>query len=200
MILERDRVDPFAQMLVESYLSAAGESRTFTANYGTPPTRMQKTHTIRSIAQAMITQSERFVLRPEFAEMGRVQVTDVETDSSYLVRSKAAIDIEAAMGQPEQLVIPYPDDFQKRVSGGLPFLLAYGFERGGMRLWSSSTKQAINGKRLLPAGELEYVGFWPYEGSEPSGPDDQSGVFDQGVSDPFDDLGDDVDFGESEGS
>lgn len=200
MLLERDHVDPFAQMLVESYLSAAGESRTFTATYGTPPTRMQKTHTMRSIAQAMITQSDRFVLHPEFAEMGRVQVTDVEMESSYLIRSKAAIDIEAAMGQPEQLVIPYPDDFQKRVSKGLPYLLAYGFQPGGMRLWSCTTKQAVNRKRLLPAGELEHVGFWPYEGSGPNGPDDGNSAFDQGAPDPFDDLGDDVDFGEAEGS
>jgi hypothetical protein len=67
-----------------------------------------------------------------------------------------------------------------------------------MHLWSSASKQAATGKRLIPAGSLEYVGFWPFEGV-PS-PDNGGGLtFDQGAPDPFNDLGDDVDFGEAEG-
>ncbi|CAJ1497445.1 hypothetical protein [[Mycobacterium] burgundiense] len=196
MQLERDQVDPFAQILVVAYLGAAAGARSFTEEWGIPPTRTHKSHWMRSIAQAQVTQSERFMLHPDFAELGRVQVTDITANDSYLVRSKAAIEIEAAMGQPEQLAFPF--ELRTRNSTAVPNMVAYGFEREGMHLWSSASKQAATGKRLIPAGSLEYVGFWPFEGV-PS-PDNGGGLtFDQGAPDPFNDLGDDVDFGEAEG-
>lgn len=196
MQLARDQVDPFAQILVAAYVSTAAGARSFTEEWGIPPTRMHKSHWIRSIAQAQITQSKRFTLHPEFAEFGRVQVTDIAAHDSYLIRSKTAVEIEAAMGQPEQLAFPF--ELRIRNSTALPNLLAYGFERKGMRLWSSASKQAATSKRLLPAGDLEYVGFWPFE-SVPSPGGGGRLAFDQGAPDPFDDLGDAVDFGEADG-
>jgi hypothetical protein len=195
MQLERNQVDPFAQILVTAYLGAADGARSFTDEWGSPPTRMHKSHHLRSIAQARITQSDRFDLHPEYVEMGRVQVTDVKTGSSYLIRSKAAIDIEEAFGKPEQLTL---FEVPRKNPIGQPYLLAYSFERGGMRLWVCATKQLSNRSRLLPAGDLEYIGLWPFEGALPPG--GGGGIaFDQGKPDPFDDLGDDVDFGEAEG-
>jgi hypothetical protein len=194
MQLERDRVDAFAQILVTAYVSAAAGARSFTEEWGSPPTRMHKSHWMRSIAQAQITQSKRFTLHPEFAELGRVQVTDTTDEYSYLIRSKAAVEIEAAMGRPDQLEFPY--ELRTRNSAVLPNLLAYGFERKGMHLWSAASKQASIGKRLLPAGDFQYIDFWPFE-DVPSPGGGGGLAFDQGTADPFDDLGDDVGFGEA---
>lgn len=196
MQLERDQVDPFAQILMVAYVGAAAGARSFTEEWGVPPTRMHKAHWMRSIAQAQIAQSERFTLYPEFAELGRVQVTDTTADHSYLIRSRAAVEIEAAIGPAEQLAFPF--QLPTRNPTTLPNLLAYGFERNGMRLWSSALKQVATSKRLLPAGDLEYVGFWPFAGC-PSPGSGGGLAFDQGVPDPFDDLGDDLDFGEADG-
>ncbi|AFS16442.1 hypothetical protein OEM_33030 [Mycobacterium intracellulare subsp. yongonense 05-1390] len=195
MQLERHEVDAFAQILLAAYVGAAADARTFTAEWGSPPTRMDKSHRFRSIAQAQIAQSDQFALHQEYMESGRVQVTDMSTRDSYLIRSKAAIDIEEALSGAEQLVLFEPP---RQNRSGHPKLLAYTFERGGMRLWACATKRMVNRQRLVPAGELDHVGFWPFAADSP--PDGGGDLkFDQGENDPFDDLGEDLDFGEADG-
>lgn len=126
MQLERHEVDAFAQILLAAYVGAAADARTFTAEWGSPPTRMDKSHRFRSIAQAQIAQSDQFALHQEYMESGRVQVTDMSTRDSYLIRSKAAIDIEEALSGAEQLVLFEPP---RQNRSGHPKLLAYTFER-----------------------------------------------------------------------
>lgn len=194
--LERDEVDPFAQILIVAYRGAAADARNFTEEWEAPPTRMHKSHCLRSIAQARINQSDRFMLHPEYVESGRVQVSDRETGCSYLIRSRAAMDIEESMTSRGQLTL---FEVPRRNPTGQPHLLAYGFEPGGMRLWVCGTKQVGKSKRLLPAGDLDFVGFWPFETAKPPGGGGGGLSFDQGESDPFDDLGGDIDFGDAEG-
>lgn len=194
------QVDPFARLLVSGYLSAAADVRAFADEWGSPPTSMDKAHRYRSIVQAMVTSSDRYALHPEYMESGRVQVTDRSTDCQYLLRSMSAIQIEAAMRRsPLQLVL---FDAPPRVKkAATPDLLAYAFERTGMRLWSSPTKQATGQRRLVPATDLQFVGFWPYaKTTPPTPPTTTTETFDPGVDDPWNDLGNpDVDAGEAGG-
>lgn len=187
MTIEQE-VDPFALLMVSAYRSAAADARAFKTEWGLPPTRMDRSHRFRSIVQAQVGQSDRYYLHTEFMESGRVQVTDRDTRSSYLLRSKAALDIEAALVcRPEQLAL---FEGLRRQPPGLPELLAYNFERNGMRLWSCQTKRLPDRRRLMPAGGLDFVGFWNFETVPPPPHGGDGGVFDQGSDDPFDDLGD----------
>jgi hypothetical protein len=54
-----------------------------------------------------------------------------------------------------------------------------------------------DGHRLVPAGGLDPVGFWTFDSVPPPHGGGNDEVFDQGVDDPFDDLGDDLGFGEA---
>ena len=189
-------VDPFAHLMVSAYGSTAVDARAFKSEYGMPPTRMDRSHRFRSIVQAQVGLSDRYVLHPEYMESGRVQVTDRETQRGYLIRSRAALDIEAALvRRPEQLAL---FEGLRRQSTDLPDLLAYNFERSGMRLWSCATRKVPDGRRLVPAGGLDPVGFWTFDSVlPPPHGGGEGGVFDQGIDDPFDDLGDDLGFGEA---
>jgi hypothetical protein len=197
---QQELVDPFAQILVNSYVAAAADARSFTAEWGSPPTKIDRVHRFRSIVQARVTQSDRVYLHPEYMEAGRVQVTDLESQLSYLIRSKSMIDIDEATNTPvpQQLVLfegPRP------VVTSYPSMLAYLFDRTGMRLWVCPTKQENPGRqRLVPAAELDFVGYWHNEDAT-TPPDGGGEGFDQGASDPWLDLGnpDIDDLGEVDG-
>ena len=174
-----EQVDPFATVLISSYQSAAADARAFKEEWGLPPTRMDRSHRFRSIVQARVQQSDRFALHSEFMESGRVQVTDRITRRSFLVRSRAALDIEQAFRGPEQLAL---FDEPLKTASSRPELLVYTFERDGMRVWICPTKQAKDQRRLLPAGELDFVGFWSFHDRPPPG---GGGTFDQGAGVAF---------------
>jgi len=183
-----DAVDPFAKILVSSYVGAVAEARSFTAEWQSPPTRMHKVHSFRSIVQAQVNHSDRYTLHPEYSEAGRVQVTDHETDESYLIRSMTMVDIDRTKNLARQLTLF--EVSRKPTSSGLPDMLAYDFERKGMTLWISSTKQAsADGRRLVPAGRMELLGFWPFADTTSTPPPDGGKRFDQGGPDLFDELG-----------
>jgi hypothetical protein len=197
---EQELVDPFAQILVTSYVAAAADARSFTAEWGSPPTKIDRVHRFRSIVQPRVTQSDRFYLHPEYMEAGRVQVSDRDSQLSYLIRSKSMIDIDEATEPAEsrQLVLfegPRP------VVTTYPSMLAYLFDPTGMRLWVCPTKQEKPGRpRLVPAAQLDFVGYWRYD--DATTPPGGSGAgFDQGTPDPWSDLGNpDIDgLGEADG-
>ncbi|BCI50752.1 hypothetical protein NIIDNTM18_00300 [Mycolicibacterium litorale] len=183
-------IDPFAKILVSSYTSASAAARSFTAEWDYPPTQMLKVHTFRSIIQANVDRSDRYVLHAGYSEAGRVQVTDRDTRESYLIRSRTMVDIDEAKNGDHQLslfVVTTP-----RPVAGFPNLLAYKFNRKGMTLWTCPTKYASqDSRRLVPANSPELLGFWPFIDVPAPPPDGGGGgFFDQGAVDPFDDLGD----------
>lgn len=183
MQIDEPGIDPFAQILMSAYLAAAADASAFHAEHDFPTTRMDKAHRFRSFVQASVGHSDRYSLHPEYMESGRVQVTDISTQWSCLIRSKSAITIEEAMGSRGQLTL---FAMPRRTTTDLPSLLAYGFERTGMGLWACPTKQIPQRKRLVPAGSLEFVGFWKFDAATPPG---GGPTFDQGEIDPFDELG-----------
>jgi hypothetical protein len=188
--VQAEQIDPFARILVSSYVATSDDARAFLDEYGHPPTSMDKAHRFRSIVQAQVAGSDRFRLHTAHMEAGRVQVSDATTKSSYLIRSKAAVEIEAAFAAPEQAgLFAAP----RRVSpNGNPNMLAYRFTHEGMQLWDGPTKQMEGRRRLVPAGDFDFVGFWPYD----STPRPDGGIFNQGADDPWNDLGD-LGFGEA---
>lgn len=122
-----------------------------------------------------------------------MQVTDRKARNSFLIRSRSAMNIEAALSRdPEQLVLF--EGLRPRTTN-LPEMLAYNFEMYGMRLWACATKRIGDRQRLAPDGSLELVGFWRFDSVPPG--DGGGGVFDQGAEDPWSDLGD-LDMGEAE--
>jgi hypothetical protein len=194
---QAELVDPFAKILISSYLAAAADARSFTDEWRSPPTKMDRVHRFRSIVQAQVNQSERFSLQPEYMEAGRVQVTDRDARLGYLIRSKAMIDIDEITSRPQQLVL---FENLRPIVTGYPDMLAYNFDRNGLRLWICPTKQeSEERRRLVPAGDLDLIGYWRYDAATP--PDGGGDVFDQGAADPWPDLGDpDIDdVGEADG-
>lgn len=184
-------VDPFAKILVSSYVGAAADARSFAAEWHCPPTQMQKVHTFRSIVQAQVNRSDHYTLHAEHSESGKVQVTDEDTHRSYVIRSKVMIDIdEAKKEQPRQLMLFETPG--RSATSVLPEMLAYKFDRNGMMLWICSTRQVSpESHRLVPVGKLDPLGFWPFDDTTAPPPDGGGGgLFDQGTADPFDDLGD----------
>ena len=184
MSTEQLAVDPFARILLSAYLAAAADAQAFCTEHRFPTTRMDKAHRFRSLVQAQVGHSTRYLLHPEYSEAGRVQVTDESTQLSYLIRSKSAITIENATASPSQLGL---FDIPTGTRNGLPALLAYEFQPAGMALWTCLTTQMPQRKRLMPAGALEFIGFWKFVEAIPPGGGES--VFDQGEADPFDELG-----------
>lgn len=162
--------------MVSSYLATSTYSRTFGNEWGSPPTIVAKAHHFRSVVQAQVNDSTQYQLQREYVEFGRVQVTDTESGRAYLIRSMPAVDIEDS--RPQLGLFPIPAAYEVN-------MLVYQFEQDGMRLWRCGTTQAEGRRRLVPTGELLQMGFWPFDDF---GPD--TGGFDQGITDPWADLGD----------
>lgn len=196
MEIDRNDVDPFAQMMLTAYLATAADARGFTNEWGAPPTQLHKAHYFRSIVQAQVTQSSQYKLHPEYVEFGRVQVAAESKQWSWLIRSKSAIGIEESMTHQGQLEL---FSVRRRVATELPSLLAYNFARAGMGLWTCPTKKMPNRSRLIPARPLDFLGFWPFEAATPPAGGGGGITFDQGEPEAFDQLGDlnFDDFGES---
>jgi hypothetical protein len=174
--VDATELNPFARIMVSSYLATSTYSRTFDDEWGSPPTTAAKAHHFRSVVQAQVTDGSRYELQREYVEFGRVQVTDTESARAYLIRSMSAVGIENA--RPQLGLFPIPTAYEVN-------MLVYQFEQAGMRLWRCGTTQAQGRRRLVPSGELLPMGFWPFDDFGPDG-----GTFDQGSIDPFPELGD----------
>ncbi|MGU3293876.1 hypothetical protein [Williamsia sp. M5A3_1d] len=188
-------MDDFAGLMVAAYRLAAADARLFMAEHGSPTTTMDKAHRLRSLIQAGVTQSDRFRLHPEYMEFGRVQFTDVQTSATRVLRSRSAVAVEKdARFDGQYMLFPEP----QRVGGrGLPQLLVYEFDRTGLSAWMCATRREGRSTRLIPASDLGWIGFWPFDTPGGSG-GDGGGQFDQGPQDPFGDLGN-PDIGEAGG-
>lgn len=173
--MDAAELDPFARIMVSSYLATSVYSRNFGNEWGSPPTIVSKAHHFRSVVQAQVTGSARYQLGTAYMEFGRVQVADTESGRTYLIRSMPAVNIEDS--RPQLGLFPIPAAYEVN-------MLVYQFEREGMRLWRCGTTQAEGRRRLIPAGELLEMGFWPFDDFGPDG-----SAFDQGGIDPFPDLG-----------
>ena len=173
--METASFDPVAEILVQSYLGTLVYSRKFTDDFEQPPTTMAKSHHLRSIAQALVNQCDRYKLDPEYAEMGRVAFIDLETQAAYVVRSSSHVAIEENL-QPRLFPVTYIDTPIR--------LLIYRFHYDGLDLSLANTRRVSSKRRVEAAGKAEYIGTWPYTSADDLPP------FDQGKIDPFRELGD----------
>lgn len=142
---------------------------------------------MRSIAQAHLTRSERFVLAAPFVEYGRVEFLDADHDINYLLRSESAVEIERVKCQREALFDSTPYLESETV------LLVFRFHDDGLDLSLAGTRHREGRLRLEATGSPTLVGTWSYVS------DDSPRPFDQGQIDPFSDLGDMGNLGEEEG-
>jgi hypothetical protein len=167
-------LDPVAEVLVQSYLGTASANRQFHDEWDQPMTIASKAHHMRSIAQALVNQHDRFRLNPDYVEFGRLGFLDLELKRDYLVRSKSAVTIEADLEQPL---------FPVRQVESKVILVVYFFHKVGLDLLVANTSQPLRKKRLVPSSPATYMGTWSF--SAGGGPG-----FDQGSEAAWDDLGD----------
>jgi hypothetical protein len=176
--VERTDLDPIAEMLIPAHLETLVHSRVFRDDHGSPPTRIEKAHYMRSVVQAMANESDRFTLHPEFSEFGRVQIEDAETGCCYLLRSDSAAAIERAKSQGVLF-----DSTQYLRSDVV--LLVFSFHKNGLDLSVTGTQAKRGRKHLEATGEPTYMGTWRYSSDAPG--------FNQGDQDEFTDLNEDED-------
>jgi hypothetical protein len=179
--MDKTQLDPLARMLVGAYLDTASHNRAFMDDYGQPPTAMALAHHIRSIVQARVTQSTCYKLTPAYVEFGRVQVTDLNSRRTYLLRSLAALAVENRLRDYQRETL-FPDlTFDSDVVG-----LVYRFHAEGLDLAVAGTRHDGAKWRLRVLGVPTHIGTWPYVPYSPP-------PFDQDIEDPFTDIGS-VDF------
>lgn len=179
--MERSDIDPVAKHLLVAFGDVGTYSRQFTDDQGIPPTLMCKVHHLRSVAQARLSQDERYELRPAYAEFGRVQCFEHSTGMEFVLRSASAVRIESAKsahgtaplfdGQPFKVLSPVR-------------LLINEFTEAGLRLSQASAARATGRSRLEISGEVQFIGLWPYATTDPEGT-----PFDQGARDTFEEVG-----------
>ncbi len=175
--MEKTQLDPVATILADAYLATWAYSRSFRDEYERPPTKAARVQHMRSVAQAGFDDSEQYELK-DYLEFGRVQFTDLQADSTYLLRSQSAVSIESSKQQAALF-----DSTQYLKTDVV--MLVYKFHKAGIDLLISGTRHRSNSKHLEATGEPSYVGTWPYEVTSGDIP-----PFDQGYEDPFGDLGD----------
>jgi hypothetical protein len=183
--VNQEQLAPVADILIPAYLGTASYSKQFNRDYGQPPTLMAKVHHMRSIAQASLNQTDRFLLAEPFVEFGRVQFDDTEHDRSYLLRSESAIEIERVTKQRESLFDPSHYLVSPIV------LLVYRFHKNGLDLSVAGAKHAADRVKLEISGTPTYIATWPYTLESST----TISSFDQGAEDAFSDLGDMNEFG-----
>ena len=174
-------LDLIARIMVDSYLRTAQDSVVFSEQYGAPPTLMWRAHNVRSIIQARVTQTDRFELHSEFAEYGRVQITDHAADGrSFVLRSQVGINAVAQENHGRLFTGSFVS--WERVP---ELLFVYAFMAAGLSVSLASAKRKRGAKHLEAATGATYIGTWPYTDDG----DSDSAPFSQGGNDPFLDLG-----------
>jgi hypothetical protein len=182
-VMERNRLDSFAQYMVGGALDTVSHSRQFSEEYGTPPTDMAKVHHMRSIVQARLTEDERFELDEEWADFGRVKWTDLATGQSYILRSQSALRIETEIRN--QGTLFNPDQYIQTTD---VVMVVYEFDRSGLNLSVAKTVQRSARGRLEAATYPRDIGSWSFTG-ETDDLDGAAATFDQQAQDVFDELG-----------
>lgn len=172
-----EQLNPLAEIMVSAYFDTWSYRREFLEHYEVPPTLFDKVHHWRSVVQALVTTDDRFTLNRDYAEFGRVHVTD-EGGNSYLLRSNGSDSIERAKRQGS--LFDLTRFFKSDV-----MLIVYNFHKEGMDLSVAGTRKSIGKKRLEASGPLTYVGTWPWTTGQRPTPS----AFSQGDVDPFGDLG-----------
>jgi hypothetical protein len=172
--MNETELTPAAQLLIDAYLSTVSYSHGFKEDHGQPPNLAAKVHYLRSVAQILLVNDDRFEFKDEYAELGRVQFVNLSTRREYVLRSTSAVAIEEAKGQ-RWLVDPRTY-LRSDVTG-----LVYRFSRPGLDLSVAGTRRRPNKKRLELSGKPAFIATWPYHPGD--GP-----PFDQ--SDPYGELGD----------
>jgi hypothetical protein len=171
------QLTPLADILVQSYNETAVYSRQFTADYGQPPTAIAKVQHLLAIAQSFVNKSDHYQLCPDYTELGKLQVVDVETGRTFLVRSNTAFGIEDARQQ-----ILFPDELAALAT---PIIMVIRrFHAAGLDLSIAGTRQQLGRQRLVASGPAKFVGTWPYVPM-----DDTDSAFDQGAPDVFKEVG-----------
>lgn len=181
------RLDQVAKYLIAGYLDTRVNSREFTDEYGSPPSRMTKIHSMRSIVQASLTADPAYDLKPVYSELGRVRFAEVATGDIFQLRSSKAYSIETTKGEQLDLLPGLA-----RVHPAGVQLLVYRFEQHGVTLSIIESVQRDGRRGLIATGEPEIVGFWPYV------PDDETDPFDQTGDDSWEEFNDDDETGEGE--
>jgi hypothetical protein len=173
--MDRSQLTPLAEILVRAYLDTALHSRQFNIAYEQPPTKMAKIHHLLAIAQAHVIRDDRWQLCPEFSEYGKLQVVDLTTNRTYLIRSSAAVAIEDR----RQQAFPFPREVQTPI-----IMVVHQFHREGLDLSMAGTCAQPGRRRLVASGPATFIATWPFTiGTIPT-------AFDQGKVDPFRELGD----------
>jgi hypothetical protein len=168
-------LDPAAKILVQSYLDTSVDSLRFKDRYGLPFSVALKAQHMRTIAQSQFLKHDRYRLGKEYAEFGRVQFQDTETERIYLLKSAGAITVEAA----RQLRLFERDEF-----GDSDVTLAiYRFTREGLELCVAEARRVPSRRKLVALNEPQKIGMWLFA------PDDGK-PFDQSYPDSFEELGD----------
>ncbi|MEX0754925.1 MAG: hypothetical protein WD556_07385 [Actinomycetota bacterium] len=168
-------LDPAAGILVRSYLDTGLESVRFKDRYGLPFSVALKAHFMRTVAQSNFLKHGRYRLGKEYAEFGRVQFEDTETEMIYLLKSSGAITVEAA----RQLRFFGRDEFDTSDVT----LAIYKFTNEGLDLSVVEARRVPGRKKLVALDEPRKIGTWLFA------PDDGA-PFDQSYPDSFEELGD----------
>ncbi|MBH5145340.1 hypothetical protein [Rhodococcus erythropolis] len=172
-------VDDFAGIMLDSYDETATLARAFFTEQDWPMTVLAKAQVFRSFVQSRVVKDDRYALDPLYASMGRVLVTDAIIGSDLLVRSQNALQIESELAEPTL------DLAVKRALSGVK-LLVYKFDQGGLSLSWCESYAKNGGRRLLPDGQPEQIGYWPSTSISKEG----TGEFDQGAGTNWDQVGD----------
>lgn len=186
--MNKEQLGPVAAHLNVAYADTADYSRKFKDDHhDMPPSVMAKAHHMRSVAQALIGNDERYRLSPQYTEFGRVLFKDLESSIDLLLRSSGAQRIETLQttGQLALGIKLDPVFVQSRVR-----LVVYEFGIDGVHLSIVGTKRPRKGTRLVASGTPVFVGTWA-----PVLADDEP--FDQAAREAFDEVGD-IGFDEGE--
>lgn len=177
------RLDPIGGLLVTSYLETLAFSRQFASDHdGRPPTLMAKVHHLRSVVGAQVHSDDRYELGEEYVDYGRIAITEVETGDCYVLRSEAATAIEKNRNQLRLFDVP-------NYIHTAETLLVHRFHKKGVNLSVVGARRLPGRSHLEAIGDPTFVGTWPFAGAGGPGSAPLGKSFDQGLADPFTELG-----------
>lgn len=167
--------DELAETMVWSYMETAAHSRRFRDEYGQPPNSAAKTHHFRSLVQIQLDGNARFTRDPRYGDYGRIAFSDHRAEAEFLVRSARAVEINQA-NEGELF------DTSEYVSSAV-IMIVFSFDANGLHLSYVATKKRTDRFRLVASGKPRSIGSWGYLLTTATS-------FQQGVEDPFAELGD----------
>jgi hypothetical protein len=175
-------LDRVAQFLLSSARDTHDFRFDFKAMYDMPPTAMSQVHYLRSILQAKLANDDAYELSSRRAEFGRVEFTDLDLNSRFLLKSSTAFAIEQQMETAGQLAFfPAPRPTQAADLHVIVFDLG----RTELKFAIAPAIEVGRKKQVRVIGQLEPAGCWPLEDTDFDG----ASPFDQDLRDRFDELG-----------